>query len=373
MGRIEECKEVVLEVMELKTTGETSAAEPLSHRYPKWFATRNTISAFLKIEWKPEGRGATYFDPGCCDKPGCKCKQGVWRLLDKMAPLPYPRREVEEFKGCSLVVVDGKLYAAGGMVEDNTPLGNFCVYDSSANKWKRLPPMKSKRAFFPMVAHQGYIYALGGFQKDGAYYGVERYSLRDKKWERFGGYGLDLAHMSAVSFKGRIVLCGTMANLMQRKTLIVLALKVKTPEWDIVSIRPYEEGIEDFSPVLIVLEDKLYVVSFEKDMEELIRRPHVQEIKCLNFDCDDEKASVDIDVVSFYPGIFVKAFSAQYMTQDGDIYVSKYQHAKRLESKKDSSGENYYSVGDWFNLALGQRGSTVLFTFKKQQLSTIVH
>ncbi|XP_072014884.1 kelch-like protein 25 [Amphiura filiformis] len=357
IGRIEECKEVVLEVIELKTTGEISAAEPLSHRYPKWFATRNTISAFLKIEWNPEGQRASYLDLGCCES-------GCWKELDKMAPLPYPQHEVDEVSCCSLGIVDGQLYAAAGIVEDEKPLGNFCVYDSNANKWNHLSPMKYKQGLLPMVGHKGYIYAIGGFHQDGVFSRVERYSLIEKKWEQFGSFGFGLEHVSAVSFKNRIVMCGSMSKYGPFKSLFTLVLNEKTRKWDVINVHNlYEDGIENNSPLLMVLNDKLYLVmNHEKDLEKIGRRPNIKEVKFLNFDSEDEKPFVELaELDDIYTAI------SPEVTMEDVIYISKYQYIKRLEPLE--SGENCYELGK----GMGAQGNTVLFAFDKKRLSTIVH
>ncbi len=49
IGSVEECRAIMEEVLLLKGAGESSTEGPLSHRYPQWFATRNTISVSVTI------------------------------------------------------------------------------------------------------------------------------------------------------------------------------------------------------------------------------------------------------------------------------------------------------------------------------------
>ena len=44
----DECKGILEEVLRLKVSGESFTEDPLSHRYPAYFATRNTISVSTK-------------------------------------------------------------------------------------------------------------------------------------------------------------------------------------------------------------------------------------------------------------------------------------------------------------------------------------
>lgn len=54
-----------------------------------------------------------------------------------------------------------------------------CRYDPHINKWTEVAPMAKRRAGVGVVALNGYLYAVGGFDDASPLDTVERYNLRD--------------------------------------------------------------------------------------------------------------------------------------------------------------------------------------------------
>lgn len=96
------------------------------------------------------------------------------------ADLPTPR--------CFLAsaVVDGKLYAVGGLGEKEkggeNPLGTLERYDPAADRWESLPLMPTPRSRLAAAALDGKVYAVGGYDgEDKAI--VEIFDPATNRWE----------------------------------------------------------------------------------------------------------------------------------------------------------------------------------------------
>jgi serine/threonine-protein kinase PknK len=77
-------------------------------------------------------------------------------------PLPTPRLRL------AATVVEGKLYAVGGMVpKNNKRLGTVEVYDPATNRWTSLPPLPTPRQDLVLVAVGRTLYAIGGNNEKG--------------------------------------------------------------------------------------------------------------------------------------------------------------------------------------------------------------
>ncbi|XP_033125282.1 kelch-like protein 20 [Anneissia japonica] len=105
----------------------------------------------------------------------------AWEPLKNFAQLPY-----QTVINHTAVVVGEHLFIAGGEYINsgkNATRNYFFVYNAKGNKWSSLPPMKVERKSFSLVHHEGFIYAIGGLDKDdNPLRSVERYDLARSKW-----------------------------------------------------------------------------------------------------------------------------------------------------------------------------------------------
>ncbi|XP_072015441.1 kelch-like protein 6 isoform X2 [Amphiura filiformis] len=356
IGRIEECKEVVLEVIELKTTGEISAAEPLSHRYPKWFATRNTISAFLNVGGKPHG--SSYFD-------NSGCAGGSWKKLDNMASIPYPTHgSLSDF---SLAVVNRTLYAAGGKSKyTDVYLNNFCKYDVDVNTWIELPDMLTKRETFVMIGHEKEIFVIGGMCDRDPVVAVERYSIVDNCWQKCAPLLFKIMCASAVSYRGRIIVVSYLVRDATMDT-VQLVLQVYDPSkdmWHCVLKERLEDGAKPYPQLLTVQGDTLFYVRFKSLLADgkYIQKPEVQKVE-LNFDLNPPGivlCTLDDDQCAVRPAS-LKAFSI-----NGQLFVSEYKYVQQVNVMKGDDG--VYDLSRWENIGDASQGSVVPFTFNKRSV-----
>lgn len=97
---------------------------------------------------------------------------------------------------------ESKVYMAGGHsgAEHTYPpqsfQDTFASYDKETNQWTELTPRPVKAHGYQIIAHEGYIYAFGGFaysadHKPGwkSLAQIDRYSIKDNKWETVGQLG----------------------------------------------------------------------------------------------------------------------------------------------------------------------------------------
>lgn len=56
------------------------------------------------------------------------------------------------------------------------------VYDPETNQWTFIPPMNSSRSGLGVVAYEGEIYALGGFNGVARMNSAEKYCPRTNQW-----------------------------------------------------------------------------------------------------------------------------------------------------------------------------------------------
>src|SRR4030042_3168304 len=73
----------------------------------------------------------------------------------RMAPMPTERG------GLGVAVVNGKIYAIGG-VNNDTQLAVNEEYDPTTDTWKTRAPMPTARSGFAAAVYQSKIYVIGG-------------------------------------------------------------------------------------------------------------------------------------------------------------------------------------------------------------------
>jgi N-acetylneuraminic acid mutarotase len=84
--------------------------------------------------------------------PNANANEDLWNAK---APMPTARA------GLGLAVVNGKIYAIGGL-NNNSYLSTNEEYDPVMNKWTTRTPMPTARSGFAIAAYQDKIYVIGG-------------------------------------------------------------------------------------------------------------------------------------------------------------------------------------------------------------------
>jgi N-acetylneuraminic acid mutarotase len=113
------------------------------------------------------------------------------------------------------VVLDGRIYAIGGIKNDNSVVDIVQIYDTRTNSWSQGPAMPIALNHHGTAAANGKIYVFGGFltqpwdvatpETD-----VYEYDPVPKTWRKRKPIPAPLAAMTATTFKGKVYLMAGM-------------------------------------------------------------------------------------------------------------------------------------------------------------------
>lgn len=119
------------------------------------------------------------------------------------------------------VIHNGKLYMCGGHqgAEHTYPpesfSNQFSVYDIATNKWTDLAPRPSLAHGYQIAAYGDYVYAFGGFAYSAEHKPrwksidvIDRYSIKENKWETIGKLKLPRSSNVAVTIGLKVYLVG---------------------------------------------------------------------------------------------------------------------------------------------------------------------
>jgi N-acetylneuraminic acid mutarotase len=113
-----------------------------------------------------------------------------------------------------MAVVNGKIYAIGGLNESQSFLGTNEMYDPETDKWVSKTPMPTPRSQFAISVYQNKIYVTGGLLKEPF---VDRVRVSDANevydpstdtWETKASMPTPRSGLSASVVKGKIYLLG---------------------------------------------------------------------------------------------------------------------------------------------------------------------
>lgn len=92
------------------------------------------------------------------------------------------------------VILNGKIYVAGGQSDNDTHLCSVECYDPADGKWTKISNMNHPRANFGLVEQNGMLYAMG------AHKSIERYDPVRDVWNEVRSYfKYFLFHYNAVN------------------------------------------------------------------------------------------------------------------------------------------------------------------------------
>jgi hypothetical protein len=127
------------------------------------------------------------------------------------------------------VVMDGKLFVAGGYDSDNhTYLSNVEVFDDVSQKWYRIADMNTPRAGLQLAAARGKIYAIGGWKDRKFLDVVEEYDTIRNSWKVVAPMASPRAKFGAVTRRNMIYVVGGKRGFRAKDQL--RAVEVYDPE-----------------------------------------------------------------------------------------------------------------------------------------------
>eukprot|EP00359_Climacostomum_virens_P001013 CAMPEP_0204897808 /NCGR_PEP_ID=MMETSP1397-20131031/938_1 /ASSEMBLY_ACC=CAM_ASM_000891 /TAXON_ID=49980 /ORGANISM="Climacostomum Climacostomum virens, Strain Stock W-24" /LENGTH=189 /DNA_ID=CAMNT_0052065585 /DNA_START=161 /DNA_END=727 /DNA_ORIENTATION=- len=110
-----------------------------------------------------------------------------------------------------------QIYLTGGQSNSAILLNRFADYNSAqvfcidtprdfAPKLKQ--PMNFRRVFHSVLFYENYIYAIGGFNKEGCLKDCERYSIEDDQWAEIEPLPVACQNLNSISFGSELYVVG---------------------------------------------------------------------------------------------------------------------------------------------------------------------
>ncbi len=115
----------------------------------------------------------------------------------------------ERFEAATAVLADS-IYVCGGLGYGERPYscGRF-----HSNSWTAISPMREVRSYFAMVAVNGNLFAIGGYNSTGASLSsVEQFDPMNNRWEFASPMRKGRDSVSAVVLNGYIYVCGALSE-----------------------------------------------------------------------------------------------------------------------------------------------------------------
>ncbi len=125
--------------------------------------------------------------------------QSAWT---SMSPMPTARG------GVGLAVVNGKIYAIGGLNGNSLPVSTTEEYDPQTNGWTSKMPMPTPRSGFAIAVYQNKIYVIGGTVGNGYVGNNEVYDPVSNTWETKTSMPTPRADLCANVVNDKIYLIG---------------------------------------------------------------------------------------------------------------------------------------------------------------------
>ncbi|KPP70576.1 hypothetical protein Z043_110585 [Scleropages formosus] len=113
--------------------------------------------------------------------------------------------------GHAVVSHNELLYCIGGKTDDNKVINKMFAYNHKQSEWRELAAMKTARAMFGTVVHNGKIVVTGGVNEDGLTAASEVYDFRTNKWEPFTEFPQERSSINLVSSGGALYAVGGFA------------------------------------------------------------------------------------------------------------------------------------------------------------------
>ncbi|XP_054158206.1 kelch-like protein 1 [Oppia nitens] len=107
-------------------------------------------------------------------------------------------------------VLENNLYVCGGFDKDNVNVIKSCEYYSpnNTNEWSFTTPMATERSNLELVAHEGFIYAIGGNNLKVSFNTMERYDTTTQQWQTMANMKYKRRSFGSASFMDKIYVCG---------------------------------------------------------------------------------------------------------------------------------------------------------------------
>nr|XP_026694002.1 kelch-like protein 12 isoform X2 [Ciona intestinalis] len=176
-------------------------------------------------------------------------------------------------------VINGVIFVLGGTDENNKSVSTGEYYVVPLNKWIQLKPMKVARSGHCLVAHNGYLFSLGGHDRQQVISSVERYDPSSDEWKDVASMQTPRCWFAAVVLNNAIYSIGGNDGIQALKS--VEKYNVDDDTWVYVE----NMNIERNCHAACVAQNKIYVVGGLDSGNKIVKS-----IEC--FDDQTDKWSV---------------------------------------------------------------------------------
>ncbi|XP_059184010.1 kelch-like protein 41b [Centropristis striata] len=136
----------------------------------------------------------------------------------------------------------GTVYCIGGKTDDNKALNKVFAYNHKQAEWRELAAMKTPRAMFGSVIHNGKMVVAGGVNEDGLINSCEAYDFTTNKWEVFTEFPQERSSVNLLSVSGSLFAVGGF-------TMVEMENKEVAPT-EVTDVWQYEEDKKQWSGML---------------------------------------------------------------------------------------------------------------------------
>lgn len=182
------CRQFVLEAIDYHLIPERRTKNRPPRAVP-----RERLSRLLYVVGGEENRkvlnNAEYFD----------FNEKKWRTI---APMIIPRK----YAGCALL--DGQLYAVGGVNKEYADLVTVESYNPCVGQWNSVASLNKCKGALAVAVLEGWLYAAGGSHNGSALKSVERYDPIKNEWTQVANMRLPRSNFGMASLQGRLFACG---------------------------------------------------------------------------------------------------------------------------------------------------------------------
>ncbi|CAK6965542.1 kelch-like protein 41b [Scomber scombrus] len=144
--------------------------------------------------------------------------------------------------GHAVVSHKGLVYCIGGKTDDNKALNKVFVYNHKQAEWRELAAMKTPRAMFGAIVHNGKIVVAGGVNEEGLSAACETFDPATNKWEPFTDFPQERSSVNLVSNGGSLYAVGGF-------TMVQMENKEVAPS-EVTDVWQYEADKKEWSGML---------------------------------------------------------------------------------------------------------------------------
>ncbi|XP_028326163.1 kelch-like protein 41b [Gouania willdenowi] len=144
--------------------------------------------------------------------------------------------------GHAVVSHKGLVYCIGGKTDDNKALNKMFAYNHKQSEWRELAAMKTARAMFGAVIHNGKIIVAGGVNEEGLTASCEAFDFTTNKWEPFAEFPQERSSINLLSSSGSLYAVGGFAMVQMENKEVVPT--------EVTDVWQYEDDKKQWSGML---------------------------------------------------------------------------------------------------------------------------